>query len=40
MTRVWNKSAKRQHFDECHLAYLYPADEIWWILSPKKPAAD
>jgi predicted SAM-dependent methyltransferase len=40
MTRFWNKSAKRQHFYECHLAYLYPADEIWWILSPKKPAAD
>lgn len=34
MTRFWNRSFKRQHFYETHLAYLYPADELQYVLSP------
>jgi hypothetical protein len=34
MTRFWNKSFKRKHFYETHLAYLYPADELHYVLSP------
>jgi SAM-dependent methyltransferase len=36
MTRFWNKSFKRLHFYETQLAYLYPADEIRYVLSPVK----
>jgi SAM-dependent methyltransferase len=36
MTRFWNRSFKRLHFYESHLAYLYPADEIRYVLSPVK----
>jgi ubiquinone/menaquinone biosynthesis C-methylase UbiE len=36
MTRFWNKSLRRLHFYETHLAYLYPADEIRYVLSPAK----
>jgi SAM-dependent methyltransferase len=36
MTRFWNKTAKRRHFYESHLAYFYPADEMRYVLSPIK----
>ena len=36
MTRFWNKSQWRRHFYESHLAYIYPADEMHYLLSPIK----
>jgi len=36
MTRFWNKSFRRLNFYENHLVYLYPADEIRYVLTPVK----
>ena len=36
MTRFWNKSFRRLNFYENHLVYVYPADEIRYVLTPVK----